>query len=171
MRRLILFRHAKAIRATPGLRDRDRTLEPRGRDDAQLIGAYLAKHGFTPDRAIVSPSLRTRETFDCAALPVPADEDERIYEAAPEDILAAIADADDAARALLVVGHNPGIHELAMQLIATGDIEHRERLGEGFPTAGLAVIDFAVDAWRKLHRQGGRLERFVSPEILAPATD
>jgi phosphohistidine phosphatase len=68
-----------------------------------------------------------------------------------------------------VIGHNPGLHDLARLLIASGDVEARERLNEGLPTAGLAVIEFAAETWRKLHPQGGRLERFVSPRSLAEA--
>ncbi len=174
MRRLILFRHAKAARGAPGMRDFDRPLEDRGRDDARVIGAYLARHRFTPNRVVISPSLRTRETWDHAAtsfrLPA-ATEDERIYEAAPEDILAVISEVPAEIETLLLVGHNPGLHQLACILIATGDIDHREQLTEEFPTSGLAVIDFAVDAWTKVHSQAGRLERFVSPRSLAAATD
>lgn len=174
MRRLILFRHAKAIRATPGMRDLDRPLDDRGRGDAHIIGAYLARHRFTPNRVVISPSVRTRETWDQAAtsfrLPA-ATEDDRIYEATPEDILAVIAEVPAEVETLLLVGHNPGLHQLARILIASGDIDHRERLTEELPTSGLVVIDFAVNAWSKVHPQGGRLERFVSPRILAAATD
>ena len=56
-------------------------------------------------------------------------------------------------------------------LIAAGDVEARERLNEGLPTSGLAVIDFAGDDWDKLHPRSGRLERFVTPRLLKAATD
>ena len=72
---------------------------------------------------------------------------------------------------LLVVGHNPGLHETARLLIASGDVEARERLNEGLPTSGLAVIDFAGRDWEKLHPHSGRLERFVTPRLLKAATD
>jgi len=72
-------------------------------------------------------------------------------------------------RTLLVLGHNPGLHEAARLLIASGDVEARERLNEGLPTAGLVVIDFAGKDWSKLHPRGGRIERFVSPRLLAEA--
>jgi phosphohistidine phosphatase len=65
---------------------------------------------------------------------------------------------DERGRTLLVIGHNPGLHDLARMLIASGDVEARERLNEGLPTAG-----------RKLHVHGGRLERFVTPRSLAAA--
>ncbi len=74
-----------------------------------------------------------------------------------------------AVRTLLVIGHNPGLHDAARLLIASGDVEARERLNEGLPTSGLAVIDFAGKDWRKLHARGGRLERFVTPRSLAEA--
>jgi phosphohistidine phosphatase len=74
-----------------------------------------------------------------------------------------------AVRTLLVIGHNPGLHDVARLLIASGDVEARERLNEGLPTAGLVVIDFAGKAWSKLHPRGGRIERFVSPRLLAEA--
>jgi len=65
-----------------------------------------------------------------------------------------------------VIGHNPGLHELARLLIASGDIEAREQLTEKLPTSGLVIIDFAVDSWARLHPHSGRLERFVTPQSL-----
>ena len=67
---------------------------------------------------------------------------------------------------MLIVGHNPGLHELAIMLVASGDIETREQMREKLPTSGLLIIDFAFDDWAKLHPQSGRLERFVSPKSL-----
>ena len=77
-----------------------------------------------------------------------------------------IKDAPAAAHSLLIVGHNPGLHELALLLIASGDVDTRERLREELPTSGLVVIDFAFDDWSRLHPRCGRLERFVSPKSL-----
>lgn len=173
--RLMLLRHAKAEKAEPGMPDRDRPLSPRGRKDAERIGTYLAHHGLIPQFALVSPALRTRETWEnlVAALPSPPplEFDEHLYNAGTQAIVAAMKEAPAAADTLLVVGHNPGLHEAARLLIAAGDIEPRERLNEGLPTAGLAVIDFAGNDWRGLHPQSGRLERYVSPRLLKAATD
>ena len=72
---------------------------------------------------------------------------------------------------LLVVGHNPGLQELAAMLVASGDIEARERLGRAFPTSALVVIGFAVESWNGVHPRGGRLEHFLTPAWLAAATD
>jgi phosphohistidine phosphatase len=173
MRRLLLFRHAKAERSLPGMDDRGRELIDRGRRDAARIGAYIASHALVPDRVLVSPARRTQETWKYAATalrPAPAATTvERIYDATPHAILAAVKDAPAAAHTLMVVGHNPGLHELALMLIASGDIDARENLREKLPTSGLVIIDFAFDDWGKLHPQSGRLERFVSPKTLDPA--
>ena len=69
----------------------------------------------------------------------------------------------------LVIGHNPGLHELALMLVASGDIETRERLREKLPTSGLVIIDFTFEDWGKLHPRSGRLERFITPKSLDAA--
>ena len=175
MRRLLLLRHAKAERSEPGTKDHSRVLIDRGRKDAAKIGAYMAAHALVPDRVLLSPAARTQETWKYAATafhPAPAATSaERLYDATPHVILAVIKDTPAFAHTLLVVGHNPGLHELALMLIASGDIDARERLGEKLPTSGLVIIDFAFDNWSKLHPQSGRLARFVSPKSLEAAAN
>jgi phosphohistidine phosphatase len=170
MRRLLLLRHAKAERSEAGMEDHPRRLIERGRKDAVKIGAYMASHGLTPDRVVVSPSARTQETWKFAATafrPAPAaNSAERLYNATTHAILGVIKETPATAHTLLVVGHNPGLHEVALSLIASGDIEAREQLREKLPTSSLVIIDFAVDSWGKLHPQSGRLERFVTPKSL-----
>jgi phosphohistidine phosphatase len=175
MRRLLLLRHAKAERSIPGGSDHERALTERGRSDARKLGAYLARHALTPDLAVVSSAARTRQTWDmvAAALSVapPVQFDRSIYDATPEAILQAIKDVGPAAPTLLVIGHNPSLQELAAMLVASGDVETREQLSEGFPTSALAVIGFAFDDWSRLHPNGGRLEHFVAPHSLQSSTD
>ena len=170
MRRLLLFRHAKAERAEPGERDFERVLTDQGRKDAARIGAYMAGHSCVPDQVAISPSARTQETWKFAAGAFrpqpPATAAERLYDATPHAILAVIKDIPGTTHRFLVIGHNPGLHELALMLIASGDIEARERLREKLPTAGLVIVDFPIDDWGKLHPRSGRLERFVSPKTL-----
>jgi phosphohistidine phosphatase len=175
MRRLLLFRHAKAERSEPGMEDRSRVLAERGRKDAAKIGTYMAGHALIPDRVVISPSMRTQETWkftSTAFRPVPAAQSvERLYDATPHAVLSVIKDTPSSAHTLLVIGHNPGMHEVALMLIASGDIEARERLREKLPTSGLIIIDFASDDWSRLHPQSGRLERFVSPKSLEAAAN
>ena len=175
MRRLLLLRHAKAERLQSGGRDHDRILAKRGRDDATAIGAYLVRHKLVPDRALVSTSARTRETWALVAAAFakapPAEFENSIYESSPEAILKAIKATKPAAKTLVVVGHNPGMQQLAAVLIASGDIEARQRLLEEFPTAAFAMINFAAESWDGVHANGGRLEHFVTPHTLEAATD
>jgi phosphohistidine phosphatase len=97
--------------------------------------------------------------------------EDRLYDASPAAILDVIKQTADSARTLLVIGHNPGLQELAAMLVATGDVEARERLGREFPTSALATISFAVENWKAVHPRGGRLEHFVTPKWLAATSD
>jgi phosphohistidine phosphatase len=174
MRRLLLLRHAKTERPESGERDRDRKLTSRGRDDAPMIGAYMADHRLIPDLALVSPAKRAEETWALIAeafknAPRVA-KDERIYNATTEMLLQVVSEARDAT-SLLVVGHNPGLHDLAVRLIDSGDVKMREQIREKLPTCGLVAIEFAFDDWLQLHDSSGRLERFVSPRSIADTTD
>jgi len=175
MRRLILFRHAKAEPSEPGMEDHARVLVDRGRKDAAKIGVYMAGHGIIPDKVVISPAARTQETWKYTAAafrPSPAAMSAApLYDATPHAIFGVIKSVPVSAQTLLIVGHNPGLHEVALMLIASGNIDARERLREKLPTAGLIIIDFAFDDWSKLHPQSGRLERFVSPKSLEAATN
>jgi phosphohistidine phosphatase len=173
MRRLLIFRHAEAERGVAGMPDRDRMLIERGRKDAGKIGAYMATHHLIPERVLLSSAVRCQQTWKHAAeamKPAPAAiSTERLYNATADSILAVIKDQPAKVHTLLVCGHNPGLHELALILIASGDIDAREALREKLPTSGLVIVDFAFDTWARLHPQSGRLERFVSPKSLETA--
>ncbi len=147
MRRVILFRHAKTEAQSVGGRDFDRALTERGRLDAALVARRLAEVGFTPDRVLVSPALRARQTWTCVAGTFPGaqmDIRDGLYNAAPEDVAAAMGTAGSAS--LMIIGHNPSLQELAIEMLAEGrgtpgDIE---QLTVSFPTATAVVL--AVDA-------------------------
>jgi phosphohistidine phosphatase len=174
MRRLMLLRHAKTERAEPGESDRDRKLMQRGREDAPVLGAYMAHHGLVADLALVSPAARAQETWMLLATAFAKTPrmqiDDRIYNSSPRNLLQVIAEPRKARR-LLVVGHNPSLHEFALQLIAAGNIEAREQLREKLPTSGLVVMDLPIDDWALVHPHAARLERFVTPRLIATATE
>jgi len=174
MSRLMLLRHAKTANAEAGENDRDRKLTARGRSDAPVIGTYMAHHRLVPDLALVSPATRALETWDLAVGALDAKprlvKDERIYNASPRRLSTLIRETRDAVT-IILVGHNPGLHELALSLIASGDINARERLFEKLPTCGLVVIDLPLDDWSKLNANSGRLERFVTPSLITSATE
>jgi phosphohistidine phosphatase len=175
MRRLILLRHAKSDWTGIGLKDHDRGLAARGREAAPRVGAYMARHALIPDLVLASTATRARDTWGLVAdgfrKPPPVVYEERLYETSPEALLDVIQSTKSDVHVLLVVGHNPGLRDLAELLIASGDVDARQRLLEKFPTAGLTVIDFPVDDWAKVHSRSGRLDRFVAPRQLDMATD
>ena len=175
MLRLMLLRHAKSSWPSSGVQDAARPLSERGQAAARLMGAYMARHSLIPDRILCSPARRTRETWAGIATQWPADMDvvfdQRLYEATPQSILSVIRVQHETARTLLVIGHNPGLQATAELLIAAGDVESRERLREKFPTAALAVIDFAIDKWQTIHQRSGRLDRYIVPRSVAAATN
>ena len=142
MRELILLRHAHAEPAASGQDDHQRGLSATGRAEAQAAGEWLREHGLRPDRVLCSDAARTRDTLaalgDIGAGEV--YEDASIYEASP-GTLAALADANRDAERLLLVGHNPGLEQLAalMHSGQTGDYR-------GMPPGGIAVLKLPVDA-------------------------
>jgi phosphohistidine phosphatase len=174
MRRLMLLRHAKSDWSAPGMRDQDRLLSARGREAAPKMGRYMARHGLVPDLIIASPAMRVTETL---ALVLPAfakqpkaTPDSRIYETDAEELLRVVKEVPRAVHSLLLVGHNPSLADLASLLTASGDVDTRQRLIEKFPTAALAVFDFALDDWSRIHPRSGRLDRFVLPKALDSET-
>lgn len=172
MKRLMLLRHAKAA-AKDAERDFERPLAPRGQAQMKAVAAYLAAHaanGLRPDIAFVSPAARTRETWTRAKLVgVTMHFEPRIYEASTGTLLSIVRAADEAVATLLLVGHNPGMEDLAAKLGGGGgggDDDARSRLKAAFPTGALAVIDLEVGSWREVGAGAGRLDRFVTPADL-----
>ncbi len=162
--RLLLLRHARAVTAQEeesDASDRSRALSPGGRRDAAALGEQLRQRALAPEQALVSPALRTRETFDLLCPFAPASPrstfPDALYLAAPRTLLAMLRERDEARGSLLLVGHNPGLHELA--LILTGG---HELLRAGFPTCTLALFGFE-GSWAGLAPRGARLLEVLRP--------
>jgi phosphohistidine phosphatase len=170
MRRLLLLRHAKSDWTVAGQRDADRTLAARGREVAPIMGSYMARHGLEPDRVMVSEARRARETWELVAPALrrtpSVSYEPRLYEASMKALLSLVHETPAAIHTLMLIGHNPGLQELAAKLMATGDIDARQQLLEKFPTAALAVLDFPIDHWDAVQPSSGRLDRFVMPRAL-----
>jgi len=174
MRRLMLLRHAKTETDAPSGRDRDRRLDDRGHKDAARIGDWLGRHPPFPDLVQVSPAVRARQTWELAweamkeRAPSPQVEFlPELYGADPAQMLETIRTACVAdPKRLMVVGHNPGMHELALMLAGSGDKAGRHALADNLPTSGLAVFDFATDDWNEVAFHRGKLILFVSPKLL-----
>ena len=169
MRRLLLLRHAKAVPLSRG-DDFERALAESGRADARRIGEYIADSGLTPDRALYSGALRTRETFEIVAAalgqPLEAEQQNALYEATRFLIVGLLRELPTGARAHLIVGHNPGMADVANLLSGEGPASERLRLASKFPPGALAVIAFDKPDWSDLAPGSGRLEKFVTPADL-----
>lgn len=174
MKRLLLLRHAKAAPAGPDIEDHDRELTPRGCEDAPALGRYIKAQKYIPDLVLTSTSRRTVLTTELVTAEfsvMPQVEHRKaLYLAEPRAVLAAVRGASDAVDTLLIVGHNPGMEQLAA-LLARAPVKRKERdrfdlIEEKFPTAALAVLDFDVAHWRDLAAGRGVLIDFVRPRDL-----
>ena len=162
MRRLILMRHGESERPAPGLEDFDRDLNDEGRAEARRLGRALVKAGLVPDLALVSSARRTLGTWQGVAetfsAPVEAESERRLYAASASQIAQVVAEAGPRAKVIMVVGHNPGIHQYAIHLARQADVAHTP-LYEKFATGSAAV--FELD---KAGRPG--LERVFEAKVL-----
>jgi phosphohistidine phosphatase len=164
--RLLLLRHAKSSWDDPSRPDHDRPLSKRGRGAAERIGVHLRELGVRPDLVLCSSSRRTRETLERLAL-VDADVrlEDGLYAAGDGELLARVREVPDDVASVLLIGHNPGVQDLAIGLAGPdlGDVAARVR--QRFPTGGLAT--FELDGtWRHAAPGRVRLVSFVVPREL-----
>ncbi|MEM8743684.1 MAG: histidine phosphatase family protein [Pseudomonadota bacterium] len=166
---LSLFRHAKSAWDNPGLGDFDRPLAPRGEKAAPRMGRYMAAEGLEPDIVLCSTAARARQTLELAAAEwKTAPEihfEEGLYHAGPADMLRAVRSLEDGLAHAMLVGHNPGMHSLAVNLSGSGNEADLEAVHFKFPTAALAVIDFD-GSWASLAAGKGRLRSYIVPRVL-----
>src|SRR5215467_1492867 len=144
-RTLVLLRHAKS--AWPDVPDHERPLARRGQRDAAVMGRWLRAAGYVPDLVLCSTAWRARETWELAQAELGAAPQVRfsdaVYEAAPADLIGLARETASSVRVLLIVGHNPALEELALDLAGregTAAQEGSGRLRAKFPTAAIAVL-------------------------------
>ena len=166
MHRLLLLRHAKSSWDDPSLADRDRPLAPRGHRAAERMADHLRSEVPHPDLVLCSPALRTRETLERMSNALGDAEvvvDDELYGADGNELLERLRAVDDRFETVAVIGHNPGIHDLAITLAGSG--AELDRMEAKFPTGALAVLAFD-GRWRDVSPGGGLLEAFVTPRDL-----
>ena len=166
---LSLFRHAKSAWDNPGLGDFDRPLAPRGEKAAPRMGRFMAREGLEPGVVLCSTAARARQTLELAAAEWKSSPEilyeEGLYHAGPADMLRAVRSLGDTYDHAMLIGHNPGMHSLALNLTGEGNEADLEAVQFKFPTAALAVIDFD-GSWAALSTGEGRLRMFVVPRAL-----
>jgi phosphohistidine phosphatase len=164
---LYLLRHAKAVVADGKMQDFDRPLADRGQREAVELAGLMAERSYAPARVLCSSSQRTRETlaplFASWPIDVSVEISRDLYNAGAGELLTLVHGQDDGARSLLLVGHNPGIEQLARILAGAGDDQALRRLRDHYPPAGFAVLDFDLSSWRDVRPAAGRLAAFETP--------
>ena len=173
MRRLLLFRHAKSSWDQPALDDHSRPLAARGRKAARAMAMRLAELDLVPDLVLCSDSARTLETWDIVSsvwserslaphLEVRPD----LYLASPRGIVGAVRGSPPEARTVMVVAHNPGLHDVSQILSLPEDTPARRKLARKYPTGAVAVIECDLENWGALEQHANRLSRFIRPKDL-----
>jgi phosphohistidine phosphatase len=160
---LFLLRHAKSSWEDPGLADHDRPLAPRGRRAAKLIAEHLRREGVGPSLVLCSSARRARETLDRVAPDGEARIEGELYGASATDLLARLRRVPGGVESVMLIGHNPAIHALAVRLACSGPT--RPALERKFPTGALATLAFDGD-WQGLQAGTARLVAFVRPREL-----
>jgi len=169
VKELLLLRHAKSSWDDPAIEDFGRALALRGRKAAPLVGRELAARGWIPEKVLVSSALRTRQTWDLVRLELgnsaPPVEDSRILYMAPAaQILAVLRVVPSEISSVLLIGHNPGLEDLARRLAGPGSDEAAlARLARKYPTAALARF-VHEGSWSTLDFAGPRLTHFLRPK-------
>jgi phosphohistidine phosphatase len=173
MKTLYLLRHAKSDPSVP-IQDKDRPLNERGRIAAPRMGAAMAARRYMPDIALVSSAERTRQTWLLAAPELgrapPVEFSDRLYLASALRLLDVVRQINSSASSALLIGHNPGLEDLAARLAAEDQAGKGKRALElmkaKFPTCALAVLEFDIADWQHLHLKTGRLVAFLTPAML-----
>lgn len=169
LKKLYLLRHAKSSWDDPTLADHDRPLAPRGRRACETIAGYLRNEQITPGLVLCSSSARTRETLERVsagfedASRVRVETEDGLYATSAEELLARLRQVPAAVEAVMLIGHQPAIQELALVLAGAGSAI--ETLSGKFPTAALATL-LVPGSWRQLAPGSARLDAFVKPKEL-----
>ena len=166
---LYLLRHVKSSWADPDLPDHDRPLAPRGEQAARRIAEYIRRERIRPAVVLCSTAVRARRTLEIIASAlgdaVPVRVEDRLYGAGAEDLLSRLREVPDDVDAVLLVGHNPGLQELAIGLAGEGDAGALRRLNQKCPTGALATLTTAGH-WTELGAGTTRLESLIIPRDL-----
>jgi phosphohistidine phosphatase len=163
LKRLFLLRHAKSSWEDEDLPDHDRPLAPRGRKAAKRMAKHLRQEGISPSLVLCSSARRTRETLERVGPDGEARIERELYGASASELLERLRRVPDDAESVMLIGHNPAVQELALELAADGDdladVERR------FPTCALATMRLP-GTWGELQAGAAELVAFVRPKDL-----
>jgi phosphohistidine phosphatase len=168
---LYLLRHAKSSWSDSALSDFDRPLNKRGKKAREHMASYMAQNGHIPDLIICSTAKRAMMTLD-ALRPVVGDActtilDERLYLADPKVLVGFVENVDDAISSVMLIGHNPGLHMLALSLAEPSNSAEYSSLQFKYPTVALCILENVQNAWKPLLPRSFQLSGFVLPRDLS----
>ena len=170
MKVLYLLRHAKSSWKDPTLEDFDRPLNKRGKAAAKTMGRYLGRNKLRPGLVLCSAARRTQETWELVSAKMDGDIaveiEDGIYLAGREGLFSRLRKVADDVDSVMLIGHNPGMEWLAVDLTGDGDETAYESMRFKFPTAALAVLNFDVERWHDIEPGGGFLQSFILPRDL-----
>lgn len=170
MKRLTILRHAKSDWGDPNLEDFNRPLNDRGWKAAKRMGRELDRRHVRVDFVIASPAARVRETIDglqeSVKLNVEIRFEPRLYGASEETLLQIVRSLSEKVHAPLLVGHNPGLQRLAIELTHDDAGGLRQRMTDKFPTAALARIELPADRWADVEPGSGAIAELILPKEL-----
>jgi phosphohistidine phosphatase len=165
-----VMRHAKSDWGQPGLADFDRPLNKRGRKAAEGVGRELNDRRVGFDRVIASPAVRVRETLERLQSgygeTLPVEFETRIYDASLATLFELVRTMPASIHAPLLIGHNPGLHQLVVALTSPDDSGLREKVEENLPTGALALIEFPAVRWDEVSKASGRMIELILPRQL-----
>ncbi len=169
---LALLRHAKSNWDVPGVPDFDRDLAPRGLEAAPRMGREIARMHFSPDLVLCSAAKRARMTLDLvlpSITPPPraVQHETGLYMASARDLLARVQAVPDDVRSVMLVGHNPGFHELNIALIRDCEPGAERATKSKFPTCAFAIYTFDTDHWAEVGPRRARVVHFATPRALS----
>lgn len=173
MLHLYLYRHAKSSWKSGQGTDFDRPLNARGYAAATAMACHLAESGAEPALVLCSAALRARETL-AKAIPVFSHDyrismENKLYLADPPVLLERIKSLPAEATHCMIIGHNPGLHQISQLLATEGATDAMQKLRAKFPTAAVAEIMFDERQWADVGPGTGYLRRFVTPRDLPPS--
>jgi len=170
LKTVYLLRHAKSSWDQPNLDDYQRPLAPRGLKAAPRLGRYMAKEQLIPQRVLCSGARRAQESWelvsDALDVTVPVTILPEIYHGSTGTLKGLIQKLPDTENSVLLVGHNPTFHHLALSLAGSGEETALQRLHFKYPTGALAILDFSVQLWREVREGSGHLRDFIRPKGL-----
>ena len=170
MRTLIFLRHAKSSWALPGLDDFDRPLNDRGNKTAPQMAKWLNDQQIKPDVLLCSPALRTRQTL-AHIKPIIGQNSKDIIEhslylASSQTLLTIASELDDNFKTAILLGHNPGLHDAALEVLNPTSQRESGQMQSHFPTCACAIVSLAIDNWHNITEDIGVLRAYMSPKAL-----